>query len=61
MQRHVSLPSFLRDEDFECGDEYGADYGYFSYMFKNLCVSDTPEGAIGWAAEWLRGWIDDNV
>ncbi|SIT50647.1 hypothetical protein BN2476_870003 [Paraburkholderia piptadeniae] len=38
-----------------------ADDGYFSYTFKNLGVSDTPEGAIRWAADWLRGWIDENT
>lgn len=34
--------------------------GYFSYVFKNLGVSDTPDGAVKWATDWLRGWIDDN-
>ena len=37
-----------------------ADDGYFSYTFRNLDVSDTPEDAVQWAMEWLRGWIDDN-
>jgi hypothetical protein len=37
-----------------------SDDGYFSYTFKNLGVSDTSDGAMQWAADWLRGWIDDN-
>jgi hypothetical protein len=37
-----------------------SDDGYFSYTFKDLGMSDTASGATQWAADWLRGWIDDN-
>lgn len=38
-----------------------SDEGYFNYTFKNLGVSDTAEGAIQWAADWLRVWIDEDA
>ncbi|RWA54269.1 hypothetical protein AU476_10480 [Cupriavidus sp. UYMSc13B] len=34
---------------------------YFSYTFMDLGLSDTPEGVMRWAADWLRRWIDDNA
>ena len=39
----------------------GDDVGYFRYKFRNIGVSDTEQGAVQWADEWLRVWIDDNA
>jgi hypothetical protein len=35
--------------------------GHTGYAFKNVGVVDSTQGAVDWAAEWLRGWIDDNT